>query len=84
MRCISAGSPGTRARASRRPSAALQFEIPELEAQEPWRRCIDTYRDPPEDFCGGADAQSVPDSTYLVHPRSVVILLAKGGTEAAR
>jgi len=42
---------------------ALQFEIPELEVRESWRRCIDTYRDPPEDFlrlgrcaaCAGLD-----------------------------
>jgi isoamylase len=62
---------------------ALQFEIPALEAQEPWRRCIDTYRDPPEDFCAWADAQPVPGSTYLVQPRSVVILLADAGLETA-
>jgi isoamylase len=62
---------------------ALQFEIPALEAQEPWRRCIDTYRDPPEDFCAWADAQPVPGSTYLVQPRSVVILLAHAGLETA-
>jgi glycogen operon protein len=62
---------------------ALSFEIPTLEAQEPWRRCVDTYRDPPEDFCGWADAQSVWGSTYLVQPRSVVILLANAGAEAA-
>jgi isoamylase len=62
---------------------ALQFEIPALEAQEPWRRCIDTYRDPPEDFCAWADAQPAPGSTYLVQPRSVVILLANAGLETA-
>jgi isoamylase len=62
---------------------ALEFEIPALEAQEPWRRGIDTYRDPPEDFCGWGDAPPVPGSTYLVQPRSVVILLARAGIEAA-
>ena len=62
---------------------ALRFEIPALEAQEPWRRCIDTNRDPPEDFCSWADAQPVAGSTYLVQPRSVVILLARAGIEAA-
>jgi isoamylase len=61
---------------------ALRFEIPALEGQ-PWRRCVDTYRDPPEDFCGWADAQSVKGSTYLVQPRSVVILVATAGMEAA-
>jgi isoamylase len=58
---------------------ALQFEIPPLTGQERWRRCIDTYRDPPDDFCGWADAQSAQGSTYLVQPRSVVILLARAG-----
>ncbi len=62
---------------------ALPFEVPALEAQEPWRRCIDTYRPPPEDFCGWADAPPVPGSTYLVQPRSVVILIARAGIEAA-
>jgi isoamylase len=62
---------------------ALQFEIPALEVRDSWRRCIDTYRDPPEDFCGWADAQSVHGSTCLVQPRSVVILLANAGMEAA-
>jgi isoamylase len=58
---------------------ALQFAIPAVDAQEPWRRCIDTYRDPPEDFCSWADAQSVEGSTCLVQSRSVVILLANAG-----
>ena len=62
---------------------ALQFEIPPLAGQERWRRCIDTYRDPPDDFCGWADAQRVQGSTYLVQPRSVVILLGNAGMEAA-
>jgi isoamylase len=62
---------------------ALQFEIPDLEGQEVWRRCIDTYRDPPSDFCSWTDAQSVQGSTYLVQPRSVVILLARAELEAA-
>ncbi len=58
---------------------ALEFEIPALEGQESWRRCVDTYLDPPDDICSWADAQSVQGSTYLVQPRSVVILLARAG-----
>jgi glycogen operon protein len=58
---------------------ALQFEIPPLAGQGRWRRCIDACRDPPDDFCGWADAQSALGSTYLVQPRSVVILLARAG-----
>jgi isoamylase len=62
---------------------ALRFEIPALEAQGRWRRCIDTCCDPPADFCSWADAPPVPGSTYLAQPRSVVILLANAEVEAA-
>jgi isoamylase len=55
----------------------LEFEIPGLEEQEPWRRCIDTSLDSPDDICGWADAQALQGSTYRVEPRSVVLLLAK-------
>ena len=57
----------------------LEFEIPPLAGQERWRRCVDTYRDAPDDVCRWADAQSAQGSTYLVQPRSVVILLARDG-----
>jgi glycogen operon protein len=58
---------------------ALEFEVPALvELQESWRRCVDTYLDPPDDICGWTNAQSLQGSTYLVQPRSVVVLLAKG------
>jgi glycogen operon protein len=57
---------------------ALEFEIPTLvEPRESWRRCIDTYLDPPEDICSWTKAQSLPGSTFTVQPRSVVVLLAK-------
>jgi glycogen operon protein len=56
----------------------LEFEIPLLDqAQEAWRRCIDTYLDPPDDICNWGDAQRVPGSTCRVQPRSVVMLLAR-------
>ncbi len=58
----------------------LEFEVPALEAQKSWRRCVDTYGDPPDDICSWADAQSVQGSTCLAQPRSVVILLARAGT----
>jgi glycogen operon protein len=61
----------------------LEFEIPPLEGREAWRRCVDTYLDPPDDICSWADAQSVQGSTCRVQPRSVVILLAKAATEGA-
>jgi glycogen operon protein len=56
---------------------ALEFEVPPLEAEESWRRCVDTYLDPPDDICSWADAQSLRGSTCQVQPRSVVLLLAE-------
>jgi len=32
---------------------ALEFEVPPLEAQKSWRRCVDTYLDPPMTFAAG-------------------------------
>jgi isoamylase len=56
----------------------LEFEIPALEdAQESWRRCVDTSLDPPDDISGWAAAQSVQGPTFRVHPRTVVFLFAK-------
>jgi glycogen operon protein len=57
----------------------LEFEVPALaELQGSWRRCVDTYLDPPDDICGWTNAQRLQGSTCLVQPRSVVVLLAKG------
>jgi len=57
---------------------ALEFEIPPLDAaQESWRRCVDTYLDPPDDVRTWAEAQRLQGSTCRVEPRSVVLLLAK-------
>jgi glycogen operon protein len=56
----------------------LEFELPLLDlAQESWRRCVDTYLDPPDDICGWTDAPKFEGWTFLVRPRSVVLLLAK-------
>jgi isoamylase len=55
----------------------LDFELPTVDdAQGPWRRCIDTYLDPPDDVCDLADAPQLGGSTYHAQPRSVVLLLA--------
>jgi glycogen operon protein len=62
---------------------ALEFEVPALEAGESWRRRVDTYLNPPDDIYAWADAPKLVGSTYRVQPRSVVILLAKAGTETA-
>ena len=56
----------------------LEFEIPPLsQAQDQWRRCVDTFRDPPADICGWANAPTLQGSTCRIQPRSVVLLLAK-------
>jgi glycogen operon protein len=58
----------------------LEFEIPVLDPpHESWRRCIDTYLDPPDDICGWASARALRGSTCRVEPRSLVLLLAKAG-----
>jgi glycogen operon protein len=57
---------------------ALEFELPALaETGETWRRCIDTHRDAPDDICGWEDAPAVREHSYRVHPRSVVVLVAR-------
>ena len=55
---------------------ALEFELPALVGAT-WRRCLDTYLDTPADVCGWEDAPDVQERTYLVHPRSVVVLVAR-------
>ena len=56
---------------------ALEFEIPALQrAPDSWRRCVDTYLDPPDDVRSWADAPPLQGSTCRVEPRSVVLLLA--------
>jgi glycogen operon protein len=56
---------------------ALEFEIPpSADAASAWRRIIDTSLDSPDDVCAWADAPTVQDSTYVVQPRSVVLLVA--------
>jgi isoamylase len=56
---------------------ALDFELPPLDAAESWRRCIDTWRDPPDDIRAWPDAEAVPGPTCRVEPRSIVVFLAK-------
>jgi isoamylase len=57
---------------------ALEFELPALrEAGAAWRRCLDTSLDAPVDVCGWNDAPSVQEHSYRVHPRSVVVLVAR-------
>jgi isoamylase len=57
----------------------LEFEIPPADgAHRGWRRIIDTALDSPEDICGWPDAPPMPHPTYVVQPRSVVLLIAGG------
>ncbi|MBV8505621.1 MAG: glycogen debranching protein GlgX [Alphaproteobacteria bacterium] len=61
---------------------ALDFEIPILDpAQGMWRRCVDTYLDPPDDILSWVNAPTLQGSTCLVQPRSVVLLLAEAGAD---
>jgi glycogen operon protein len=56
---------------------ALGFEIPSVgDGHEAWRRIVDTSLDSPDDVRGWADAPAVQDPTYIVQPRSLVLLIA--------
>ena len=58
---------------------ALEFEVPVLEGEQNWRRCIDTYLDPPDDICNWADAPRLQGSACRVEARSLVMLIAAAG-----
>ena len=61
---------------------ALEFEIPPpATAHLSWRRIIDTSLDSPDDVCAWADAPAVQESTYVVQPRSVVLLVATAASD---
>ncbi len=57
---------------------SLSFELPPLAtaADGPWRRVIDTHLESPQDFCEPDQAPPVNATTYVVQPRSVVLLIA--------
>jgi isoamylase len=54
----------------------LQFQLPPSPSahREDWRRCIDTALPSPEDIQPWKDAPVLKETTYLVQPRSVVLL----------
>jgi glycogen operon protein len=60
---------------------ALAFAIPPLKQKHSWRCCVDTFRDSPHDICAWAEAEAVQAETFMVRPRSVVVLVAKSGHE---
>jgi glycogen operon protein len=56
----------------------LRFAIPPLDEKSlPWRRCIDTFRAAPDDICDWNEAPAVGDATFVVQPRSIVLLVSK-------
>ncbi len=57
---------------------SLDFELPFLEdaARNSWRRWIDTALEPPLDIVEWQNAPAMPDHTYRVDARSVVVLYA--------
>ncbi len=54
----------------------LTFELPTVPAQsrESWRRCVDTALASPDDFQPWTQAPPVTQASYIVQPRSIVLL----------
>ncbi len=56
----------------------LSFELPlGGDTYEPWRRCLDTFLDSPDDVRTWSQAPAIESSTYTVQPRSVVLLMTR-------
>lgn len=53
----------------------LDFALPPIEGDQPWRRWIDTFRPSPEDIVEWRSAPPISGSSYRVGPRSVVMLV---------
>jgi glycogen operon protein len=55
----------------------LTFELPPVpaESQQHWRRCVDTALQSPDDFRTWESAPFVEQRSYIVQPRSVVMLV---------
>jgi glycogen operon protein len=54
----------------------LDFQLPPLNADKPWRRWLDTGLEPPDDIAAWEDAPVVTAAVYRAAPRSVVMLYA--------
>jgi glycogen operon protein len=54
----------------------LRFELPPVPegCEGPWRRWVDTAREPPDDICEWRCGLPVATDRYDVQPRSLVIL----------
>jgi glycogen operon protein len=48
-----------------------------------WQRWVDTAREAPEDICAGPELPPVWEATYVVQPRSVVLLVARLANDTA-
>jgi glycogen operon protein len=60
----------------------LEFELPlTANDQTSWHRWIDTYMDSPHDIVKWQTAPAIPDLTYRVGPRSVVVLWTRQGPQ---
>jgi isoamylase len=60
----------------------LDFELPVLrDGAMNWSRWIDTALDPPHDICDWQQETRVPQSTYRVGARSMVVLIAGEGVK---
>jgi len=55
---------------------ALDFELPRMDNQHPWKRWIDTSLDSPNDIVDWRAAPELSGHDYLAGPRSVVVLWA--------
>jgi len=60
----------------------LQFELPPVPdgLTQTWRCCVDTARSSPDDINRWEAAPAVSTATYLVQPRSIVVLALSLGT----
>jgi glycogen operon protein len=52
----------------------LEFELPQAEGSNTWRRWIDTSLDSPDDIVPWQAAPTHAQNTYRAGPRSVVVL----------
>jgi len=54
----------------------LTVELPELEGRR-WYRVVDTSLPPNEDIVAEGEAIFLPETSYVVHPRSTIVLVSK-------
>jgi isoamylase len=57
----------------------LTFAVSEGDADE-WGRVVDTHRDSPDDVVDPGEEQALATGSYLVGPRTIVVLLRNRGT----